>query len=293
MRGRRTLWALDFTVKTRTPHSRFSCSQRGPVSQQAGWRPVISSSHEQFVKGNTTLVRPKLTPELQLNLITPNSPMWTWGEYELDNSGIGIPYWAVYWPGGQALTKHILTTPSLVRNKVILDLGSGCGSVCAAALLNGAKLAIANDVDPYALAASKLNVISNLGSAKSLILDSRNCLTPSPAVFKGVDIAWIGDMFYDSDMSLSVRRWIKEARNMGMEVFVGDPGRHAFSDEILDSSSETVEFGDVILNKVGEYEMVKETTEYLEENAFTTGVVWRKKGSDVAMSIDTACILMD
>lgn len=137
--------------------------------------------------------------------------------------------------------------------------------------MNGATNAIANDIDPYALAASKLNIQSNIPSATAsgFTVSDQNLLS-SPAVPQ-VDIAFIGDMFYDSDMGILVRRWIKKARGKGVEVFVGDPGRHALKESEMNGANE----GDISLEKAGEYELVREEEEYLEENAFERGVVWR------------------
>lgn len=92
---------------------------------------------------NTVVVRPWLTPELQLRLITPECPIW----HENAKTLTIEPYWAFYWPGGQALTRFLLDNPDICAQKTIFDLGCGCGSGSIAASISGAKSIIANDID--------------------------------------------------------------------------------------------------------------------------------------------------
>ena len=51
---------------------------------------------------HTRLSRDHLTPEVVLHLITPACHLWKSG---LDSSPLDDPFWAFYWPGGQALTR--------------------------------------------------------------------------------------------------------------------------------------------------------------------------------------------
>lgn len=86
-----------------------------------------------------------MTPEIRLRLLTPECPLWT---SQPDECPFGDPYWAFYWPGGQALTRFILDHPEVVRGKSVLDFGTGCGASAIAAQLSGAKRVTANDIDP-------------------------------------------------------------------------------------------------------------------------------------------------
>ncbi|KAK6029430.1 hypothetical protein OSTOST_04461 [Ostertagia ostertagi] len=56
------------------------------------------------------------------------------------------PYWAFYWPGGQAVTRYILDNSQLFLGANVLDFGCGCGSASIAASKAGATV-IANDID--------------------------------------------------------------------------------------------------------------------------------------------------
>lgn len=66
---------------------------------------TFMSEHKikRFIEENTEIIKGKsLTPELSLRLFTPKCRFWTerpelWPFPE--------PFWAIYWPGGQALAR--------------------------------------------------------------------------------------------------------------------------------------------------------------------------------------------
>ncbi|XP_008566324.1 PREDICTED: methyltransferase-like protein 20 isoform X3 [Galeopterus variegatus] len=102
-----------------------------------------------FLEENTEVTSSgSLTPEIQLRLLTPRCKFW-WERADLWPHG--DPYWAIYWPGGQALSRYLLDNPDVVRGKSVLDLGSGCGATAIAAKMNGASKILANDIDPNSL----------------------------------------------------------------------------------------------------------------------------------------------
>ena len=104
----------------------------------------------------TRLVSTDMVPEIKLHLITNDMDVWRspfTANEGLFTEGDG-PYWAIFWPGGQALVRHILNFPSLVRGKRVLDMGCGCGAASIAALLAGCQSCVANDIDINALACS-------------------------------------------------------------------------------------------------------------------------------------------
>lgn len=57
---------------------------------------------KQFIRENTIATNKHLTPEIELHLITPECPLWSSNGYDCP---ILDPFWAFYWPGGQALTR--------------------------------------------------------------------------------------------------------------------------------------------------------------------------------------------
>lgn len=182
----------------------------------------LNSDIKQFVKAHTEVVKDKsLTPEIRLNLFTPNCQFWharpeTWPFPD--------PYWAIYWPGGQALTRFLLDNPEVTRGKKVLDLGSGCGASAIAAKLCGASHVIANDIDAVAAEAIQLNCeINNLEPIPCV---TYNLIGSEPDSW---DLILLGDMFYDDGLADSLHLWLQRCIKIhNTEVYIGDPGRFQF-----------------------------------------------------------------
>lgn len=61
-----------------------------------------------FISENTEVVAGKsLTPEIKLRLFTPDCRFW---REKPELWPFDDPYWAIYWPGGQALSRSDVTT---------------------------------------------------------------------------------------------------------------------------------------------------------------------------------------
>ena len=116
---------------------------------------------EDFIRANAALIAPPLVPEIELYLATEVVPLWRKTEEELAAIGVPPPYWAFAWAGGQALARHVLDNPGLVRGKRVLDIGSGSGLVGLAAVKAGAADVLAADIDRFACAAIALNAAAN------------------------------------------------------------------------------------------------------------------------------------
>ncbi|XP_070227405.1 electron transfer flavoprotein beta subunit lysine methyltransferase isoform X3 [Bos mutus] len=113
------------------------------------WRgtgSLLDPKMKAFLEENTEVTsNGSLTPEIRLRLLTPRCKFW-WERADL--WPLRDPYWAIYWPGGQALSRYLLDNPDLVRGKSVLDIGSGCGATAIAAKMSGALRILANDIDP-------------------------------------------------------------------------------------------------------------------------------------------------
>lgn len=70
-------------------------------------------------------------------------------------------YWAFCWGSGQALARFLLDQPDWIRNKHVMDFGSGSGVAAIAAAKAGAARVTACDIDPDALLATRLNAQLN------------------------------------------------------------------------------------------------------------------------------------
>ncbi|RUS83314.1 hypothetical protein EGW08_008936, partial [Elysia chlorotica] len=207
---------------------------------------------------HTRLSRDHLTPELVLHLLTPACHLW---HANHENSPLDDPFWAFYWPGGQALTRYILDNPGLFQGKRVLDLGSGCGSAAIAATLAGASEAVANDIDPVAEVAVEMNMEKNGVKVKP---ETYNYLTCEPRLLretKKFDIILIGDMFYDPDFTHLISQWLRSIHPDSM-VLIGDPGRVPFNQHPMKSC----------LKLLHQYSLRK--TSQLENNGLTEASIW-------------------
>lgn len=144
------------------------------------WENIVRESHRTSLKKiiedqsdvvevilkNTEITRDHMTPELQLFLLTENCPLYYTpyinrnGNERFDSFTRHIfcdPFWSIYWPGGQVLTRFILDEKESIlgctmrdarKNALkILDLGAGCGATAIAAKSIGVQEVVANDID--------------------------------------------------------------------------------------------------------------------------------------------------
>ena len=161
----------------------------------------------------TTPGRPPLVPEVSLLLAEDMHRTWSAIDEEAP------PFWAFAWVGGQALARHVLDHPDLVRGRRVLDLASGSGLVAIAALRAGATAAIASDTDARARAAIVLNAQAN-DVEIDVVGDVLDADEPVD-----VDVVLAGDVLYEQPRARHVERFCDEAVAVGVDVVVGDPGR--------------------------------------------------------------------
>ncbi|HEX3755198.1 MAG TPA: 50S ribosomal protein L11 methyltransferase [Rhizomicrobium sp.] len=173
---------------------------------------------EDFIRANAALAAPPLVPEIRLYLASEVVPLWCKTEDQLARSGVPPPYWAFAWAGGQALARHVLDDPAIVRGKRVLDLGAGCGLVGIAAAKMGAARVLAADIDPFACAAIALNAAAN---AVEIAVTSEDLI--------GAAGSWetilVGDLFYERPLAETLLPWLTKSK---ADVLLGDPGRSYF-----------------------------------------------------------------
>lgn len=83
-------------------HSAFSSDT---MLLRGVYRCICTSKSDikQFIIENTEIVCDNtLTPEIRLSLFTPKCRFW---HARPDTWPFSDPYWAIYWPGGQALSR--------------------------------------------------------------------------------------------------------------------------------------------------------------------------------------------
>lgn len=177
------------------------------------------SGPERFVVGHTTVAATALVPEIRLHLATEITPLWEATEATLERTNLPPPYWAFAWVGGQAMARHILDNPELVRGKRVLDFASGCGIGAIACALAGAAHVTANEIDDFAAAAIRLNAALNGVAVEVLTKD----LVGGPS--RGWDVVCAGDVCYERPMAVRVEPWLAALAAGGATVLLADPGR--------------------------------------------------------------------
>jgi predicted nicotinamide N-methyase len=179
----------------------------------------MSSEPVAFIHTNTVVGAPPLVPEIRLHLASEIAPLWHATEAMLERAGVPPPYWAFAWAGGQALARHILDHPDLVRGHAVLDFGAGSGLVALAAAKAGARAVTAAEIDPIAAAAIALNAALN---GVAVAVETADIIGRAAVPWSRV---LVGDMCYERPLSLRLVSWLRRLAEDGVLVLLGDPGR--------------------------------------------------------------------
>jgi predicted nicotinamide N-methyase len=214
-----------------------------------------------FVRANTVVEAPPLVPEIRLHLASEITPLWHATEASLARDQLPPPYWAFAWAGGQALARHLLDHPALVRGQSVLDFGAGSGLVAIAAAMAGARVSAA-EIDPFAAAAIALNAEVN---GVEVAIERADVIGREPAPWQ---VVLAGDMCYERPLAERLTRWLRALASESVLVLLGDPGRAYLPSEGLE--------------ELARYEVP--TPLELEDRTTREGVVWRLR--DKALSAD-------
>jgi predicted nicotinamide N-methyase len=155
---------------------------------------------------------PELVPEISLTY-----------HHDLATSEATFPpYFITDWPAGQALARYLLDHPELVRDKRVLDFGTGAGMLAIAAALAGATHVRAIDRDTRAIEAARRNA-AGMGLAIEVL--GGDPLDGDREVIDGVDVIVAGDVLYPEAGPDRVWPWLAAMARTGRRVLVADPGR--------------------------------------------------------------------
>ena len=209
-----------------------------------------------FIRANTAVTSPPLVPEIRLHLAGEITPLWHATEQMLARDQLPPPYWAFAWAGGQALARHVLDHPRLVRGKSVLDFGAGSGLLALAAAKAGAAVVTAAEIDPFAAAAIALNAALN---AVELRVETADVIGRAPAPWQ---VMLVGDMCYERPLAERLTAWLRIMAAEGNLVLLGDPGRNYLPKEGLTA--------------LARYTVP--TPLDLEDRTTREGVVWRLSG---------------
>jgi predicted nicotinamide N-methyase len=182
-------------------------------------RPPVTIDHAAFIRANTALAAPPLVPEIILHLATEVTPLWEATEATLAAHQLPPPYWAFAWAGGQALARHILDNPGLVRGRRVLDFGAGSGLLAIAAMKAGAAWATAAEIDGFAAVAIAANATLN---HVVVAVEASDVIGRGDAPW---DTVLVGDMCYERPLAERLTAWLRLLAGRGITVLLGDPGR--------------------------------------------------------------------
>jgi len=124
--------------------------------------------------------------------------------------GEAPPFWAFCWGSGQALARHLLDHPEIVRDKRVVDFGAGSGIAGIAAARAGAAHVLALDLDPQSRRAAELNALLN-----NVEIESSGDL---PRTW---DVMLAADVLYETGL----REWLLTTAISRGPVLLADPGR--------------------------------------------------------------------
>ena len=179
----------------------------------------MAASIRAFVLRHTRLQQVAGLEQIRLHLADEVLPLWRACQLETGDPDAALPYWAFAWGGGLALARYLLEHPGAVAGRRVFDLGSGSGLCAIAALQAGAAGAIAADIDPFAVSAIELNGRANGHRIATVQRDVLDDDAPD------ADVVLAGDCWYEAGLAERVLAWLQRAREQGLDVLVGDPGR--------------------------------------------------------------------
>lgn len=188
------------------------------------------------------LVEVPFVPEVRLHLAEDATVWWARMEARAD-ARLAPPFWASAWAGGRAVARYVLDHPQTVAGRRVLDLASGSGLIAIAAVMAGAAEVSANDIDPYAVAAIRLNARVNdvpVIEIHADLLDGDG---------GDVETVLAGDVFYTPPLARRMFAFLERVVARGAQVLVGDPGRgHLPMDRFLTLASYQVPLADAFVD---------------------------------------------
>jgi predicted nicotinamide N-methyase len=199
------------------------CGARPPGLRRVlvAWCVVLVRTLDElvtFVRERTAPAPVPLVPEIVVHQASELTPLWHATAAELagwDDS----PFWAFPWAGGQALARHLLDHPELVRGRSVADFATGSGLVAFAALRAGAARVVALDLDPFCEAAVRANAALNGAAPEFRAGDAIG------EALAGVEVLLAGDVFYERSLAARSTAWFRALAARGVRVLAGDAGR--------------------------------------------------------------------
>jgi predicted nicotinamide N-methyase len=162
---------------------------------------------------------------IRLHLADDVLALWHASQKQTGDPDAPLPYWAFAWGGGLALGRYLFEHPEVVSGRRVLDIASGSGLCAIAAVRSGAAEATAVDIDPVAVAAIGINARANRVRLDAICADLLDDEPPD------VDVILAGDCWYEQRFATRITAWLLRARDRGIDVRIGDPGRRYLPDD--------------------------------------------------------------
>jgi predicted nicotinamide N-methyase len=183
--------------------------------------PRDQANLEATVSAITEIQRPLLCPEIRLHLKPSSETFESFRRRLPENHRVLPPFWAVAWPGGQALARYLIDK-RIVSGLRVADLGAGSGLASIAANMSGAASVEAVDCDPLALAAVGVNARLN-----GVAVEARLGDLPTTNL-EGVHAVLAGDLWYEPFLARQATESLRRLSQQHLLVLAGDPRRSYF-----------------------------------------------------------------
>lgn len=149
-------------------------------------------------------------------------PLWQALEAELGRS-LDAPFFAVSWPGSQALVLAMTRGLIDVRDATVLEIGCGNGLAALCAARNGARV-VATDPDPLACSATRA-LAQRWGVPLSVVAIDALANAQLGCRF---DMIFAGDVVYSRAIAALLARAIPEWDAAPTQIWLADSGRPFF-----------------------------------------------------------------
>ena len=179
----------------------------------------MAASRRAFVLRHTHLRSVPGLEEVRLHLADDVMSLTYAVQVETGDPDAALPYWAFAWAGGLAIGRYLREHPEAVAGRRVFDLASGSGLCAIASMRAGAAQATGVDIDAFATTAIELNARAN---GRRVTAMRRDVLDAEPP---DADVILAGDCWYEARLAARVLPWLHRARDRGIDVLVGDPGR--------------------------------------------------------------------
>jgi predicted nicotinamide N-methyase len=188
-----------------------------------------------FLRKHTTVGTAPLVPEIALHIADGIESLWQLAQDRYspglshDDGGVGPPFWAFPWAGGQVISRYVLDNPGEVRGRSVIDVATGSGLCALAAARAGADRVAAVDIDPFCAIAVAANSALNVPGERSPFAGNGSITVRIADAFTGpppdADVVLAGDVWYDRALAAIALPWLRAAHENGSRVLIGDPGR--------------------------------------------------------------------